>query len=313
MIPTFAFLIFTLFLGLDADSAAMQHTSSVGFLQFSHDGRSIMAYGTGRVIRIWDLKSGNFVDVGPFDRAITSLGICRPTGDVYAVDYDGYIFFYSVKEKQLSEPRRLPVGHRFQTFLETPTPVIMKESSARLFDFVEAKDFAFDIRLSHHARSVAYSRESRLIAFGVWDWKVTVADLKGNIKTEIDMQHRGTLTSFSNDGKYVCYRKGKNGFIVVNVNSVAQRHSIPRYLEAADPIFSPDGKIIVAACATREIIAYSTKTGEEIFVLNGSKEPCFCMAFSPCGRYLIHGGVDRLIWIWDIKETRYISRSEVRK
>jgi WD40 repeat protein len=65
--------------------------------------------------------------------------------------------------------------------------------------------------------------------------------------------------------------------------------------------FSPDGRILAAACNNGTIKLWNLETGSYAIVLPGHQQmPLVFMSFSPDGKVLISGGLDNQVYWWDV-------------
>jgi WD40 repeat protein len=64
--------------------------------------------------------------------------------------------------------------------------------------------------------------------------------------------------------------------------------------------FSPDGKLLAAADASREIYIWELATRDRIRVFRGHQKAVTSLAFSPDGRTLLSGSEDATMLLWDV-------------
>jgi WD40 repeat protein len=62
--------------------------------------------------------------------------------------------------------------------------------------------------------------------------------------------------------------------------------------------FTPDGRVIAAACTDRTIRLWNVETGSDIATLWGHTDWVQSVAFSPDGKLLASGSADRTIILW---------------
>ena len=71
--------------------------------------------------------------------------------------------------------------------------------------------------------------------------------------------------------------------------------------------FSPDTQLIVSTCmsATSDnagsILVWDMKSGEQIACLSAHTRWITSLCFSPCGQFLVSGGEDRTVYVWDVE------------
>jgi WD40 repeat protein len=68
--------------------------------------------------------------------------------------------------------------------------------------------------------------------------------------------------------------------------------------------FSPDGKMLAAACEDRGIYLWDAATGELLTVLTGHEATPRRLAFTPDGRELASGDDAGIVRIWDLAAQR---------
>jgi WD40 repeat protein len=85
-------------------------------------------------------------------------------------------------------------------------------------------------------------------------------------------------------------------------------HNPVRSTAASELVFSPDGKILVAACAHNVALAWSATTGERVGAPMFHSGPALGVSFSPDGTMLAtaDGGTAYPVRLWQARERRYL-------
>jgi WD40 repeat protein len=90
--------------------------------------------------------------------------------------------------------------------------------------------------------------------------------------------------------------RGSDGAEVASFKVEADAHG----RDPAPIAFSPDGKLLVAADANREIYVWELATGGKIRTFRGHQKAVTSIAFSPDGRTLLSGSEDATMLLWDV-------------
>jgi prepilin-type processing-associated H-X9-DG protein len=160
-------------------------------------------------------------------------------------------------------------------------------------------------------RSVTFSPDGNLIATASGNDTDTTAELKlwnasnGELQRTMGESY-GRLTVFSPDSNSIAIQ-GKKGLELRDVQTGELLRTIEEVENSShDWSFSPDGKVLAVGINGRNgslIAIYDVATGERIQIFQPSRE-ISDFAFSSDGKYIVCGGGNRGIEVWDVKTAK---------
>ena len=144
--------------------------------------------------------------------------------------------------------------------------------------------------------ALAVSRDGRYLAAGTGyvnrPGEVRVWTVKDHKQVLVYATAQGVATvAFSRDGKYLA-SCGYDGLAVVREFPSGKVVCVLPLDDAARLAFAPDGQTLVTATEARTIKVWKTATGAEIKRLENDAFRCYCIAYSPDGKWLAVGGGD---------------------
>jgi WD40 repeat protein len=71
--------------------------------------------------------------------------------------------------------------------------------------------------------------------------------------------------------------------------------------------FSPDGKMLAAACYDKKIKLWDVAKGEEVATLTGHTAAVTALAFSPDGKLLVSNSADHSLRLWDVANQKSVA------
>src|SRR5207248_10254064 len=114
------------------------------------------------------------------------------------------------------------------------------------------------------------------------------------------------LATACHDGKVRLFDVAK-GQVVREINA----HTTPMLTAVYCVAWSPDGKQVVSGGIDHSLKLWDVGTGKPVREFKaykekgfekGHREPVLCAAFSPDGKYLVSGGEDRAIKVWNVAD-----------
>ncbi|KOR28280.1 hypothetical protein TI03_05060, partial [Achromatium sp. WMS1] len=160
----------------------------------------------------------------------------------------------------------------------------------------------FDLGISKHITSLAFSPNGKQIASGTWD-NITLLD----VTTGRNIRTFGAKTSslaFSPNGEQILSNDTYHGPKLWSVATGQLIRSIGNIKSHGSALFSPDGKQIIVSNRGVGLKVFDTTTGQEISTItNKNIAPNQLVASSPNGKQILSvtGGNEEIITLLDLE------------
>ena len=253
------------------------HNGWVNCLAFSPDGKRLVSGSQDRTLRLWDASTGDPLAI-----------LNGHTGEVSRVAFS-------------ADGRKIISGAR--------------DGTARIWD-AELMEYNGVLR-GHKAfvYNVAIHPDGERVASSGWDGTVRIWNMTtGHQLMSLNHGEKKVVGSvaFHPNGQILASRDRE----AVHLWDVKSGREIHRFNVPSDwwrdtrLTFSPDGSLLAAGCANREIRLWDVNRRSEVGILRGHIDQIRDVAFSPDGRWLASAGDrdDRTVRIWDVEK-----REEVQK
>jgi eukaryotic-like serine/threonine-protein kinase len=154
---------------------------------------------------------------------------------------------------------------------------------------------------SECVRSVAWSRDGKLIASGSLDktvqiWKAANASLVFPY-----YGHSGGVLSvaWSPDGQFIASGSADQTVQIWKPTDGSKIHTCRGHSsEVNSVVWSPDGKFIVSGSSDQTVRIWRVTDGKNVFIYRGHPSNVKGVAWSPDGKLIASGGVDQTVQVW---------------
>jgi WD40 repeat protein/serine/threonine protein kinase len=286
---------------------------------YSGDGRTLLVAYDDRVVRHWDMETGQLLHTFTnLDSLVYSLAYRDGDRIAMAGTGSGKIIVWDLLAKVAT--------FELDAHASTVTAVAYSDngrlaaSGSRDGDIIiwNADNWTqiavFDHGHSGEISDLSFSDDDRLLASGSLDNTVRVWDIfdKDSDPLLFSAHHDDVLTvDFDPTGQYLLSGSGDNdqSIVIYNLetNSVHKRLE-PNLGAINDAEFSGDGRTIIAATANNIVVQWDVATGDELRRLIGHSEAVEQVSFLSDDRQALSLSADHSMRLWDIESGAQLKR-----
>jgi serine/threonine-protein kinase len=244
-------------------------TDGVTSVALSADGRYILSAGFDRIVRLWDVQTGEELKRLPGHPGTTWAVAFSPDGR------------YAVSGGQ-DHPRRQDWG-------------------IRLWDVKARREIR---QLTGHEEvisSLVFSKDSREVISGCWDRTIRAWDVEGKKQSIVFNMSVPILSlALSPDQRHILVGSNDGFLRLIDRDKGQELHKFQGPEGFVESVaFSPDGGFALSGGADQTIQLYDLKAGKEVRRLKGHTGKVDCVAFSPDGKRILSCGEDKTIRLWE--------------
>ena len=243
-----------------------QDFSWVNDVKFTLDGQHVAAVNWRAVTTLWNLQTGEKVQVfeGRSKRPITT--VFSPDGN--------YILTGSARD-----------------------------NAVRRWDLRAGRLSVFGGGHSNTVNSIAVSGNSRYIVTGSFDETAKIWDYSTGSEIHVLEGHSGPIEDidFSPDSRLVITANNDTSVTLWDAVSGREIRRFRGHMDEINAIsYSPDLKLIATGSDDKTVIVWDARDGREIRTLRGHTSLIVSVCYSPDGRYILTGSWDKTAKLWDV-------------
>ena len=294
------------------------HTSKVNAVAISSDGRYAASGGSDKVLRLWDVSTGNEIETLKGNTAIVNSVCFSPDGRyILSGSWDKTLKLWDVTTgKQIRTFRGHTKGVSSVAFSPDGKYALSGSyynGSVKLWDISSGEELRKFKGHRHGIESVAFSSDGKYALSGGGssdnkDCTVRLWDVSTGKEVRIFKGHARLITSvtFSPDGKYVLSGSIDKTIRLWETSTGRELKTFTGHSDWVESVaFSPDGRHFISASGgwhgkDNSIKLWSVSTGREVKSFKGHSAQVNSVVFSPDGRFILSGSTDSTLKLWDV-------------
>ena len=286
------------------------HTSWVGSLAFSHQGKILVSGGYDYTVRLWDVSTGNCIrTLQGHTKAVRSVAFSPQDTILASSSEDETIKLWDVRDGKCI---RTLHGHTSPvssiTFSPQGTMLASggEDATVRLWDVSSGQCLTILQGHTNRVRSVAFSADNHTLASGSDDHTVRLWDVRdGECLIMQGHTNRVRSVAFSPQGKLLASGSVDQTVRLWDVNTGEYLRALQGHTSPVSSIaFSPDGNTLASSSEDSSVKLWEISTGSRVRTLQGYSNGVWSVTFSPDGDTLASGSEDFSVRLWDISTGR---------
>lgn len=232
---------------------------------FAPDGRSVVSSSKDKVLKLWDVTSG--------EKLRTFSG---HTDWVTGVAFS-------------------PDGQKIMSCSDDKTVRLWEVATGKRIRSLSGRD--------EIVNSVAFAPDGKLAVFGGNDKALTLWDVQTGKEVRTLKGHAGWVlaVAFSPDGKYVASGSEDSTVKLWDVKTGKTVRTFTGHKETVFSVaFSPDGQTLVSGSHDNTVRLWNLQTGQAGYILSGHEDWVNGVAFSPDGQFVASGSKDKTVRVWSV-------------
>lgn len=289
-------------------------------LDYSPDGKHLVAGYNNNLVRIWDISTGQMLHELKGHTGVVWSVAYSPDGKmIVSGSADKTIKCWNAENGKLI--RTLPdkkgdKGHTaivsYVTFNPNGTYIASGSSDKSVKFWDSSTGMLLQTLADTHSKTIAaiaYSNSGRYVATASWDNTVKIYHAMGGIERNLLTGHNDAVyaVQFSPDEKYIATGSADR---TVRIYDVESGNFIRAFSGIQGQVwsiaYSPDGKSIVTGNSDGSVILFDAETGKKIKSFNGHMKEVRSCVFDISGKHLYTGDSEGIIKMWDVEKGQLV-------
>lgn len=285
------------------------HSDSVESVVFSLDGNFLISGSGDKTVKVWNRADGSMtLSISGHDRWIRAVALSPDGKTLASAGYDNKVKLWDLNSGKLISTLSGDVGSVGRIVLSADgkkMASIGANGKVRLWDFIAGSESVKITDNESVVRTVAFSPDSQALLTVNQNnllklWEVSSGKLLRSLKMDQDFQ---SFLFFSVDGSGIVTSYRDNTVRVLDVVSGNVLYSMQGNLLPKQEI-SPDGKTELQNGTS----IFSLTTEETVRTFTKYEGNVLSSAFFPGGDYVVSGGSNGTVMIWDITTGKWMAK-----
>ena len=295
---------------------AKNQICNVYALDYSPDGKHLVAGYNNNLVRVWDITTGQMVRVLKGHTGVVWSVAYSPNGKmIISGSADKTVKCWNAETGELI--RTLPdkkgdKGHSsivsYVTFNPNGTYIASGSADKSVKFWDSSTGMLLQTLEETHDKTIAaisYSNSGRYVATASWDKTTKIYHAMGGIERNLLTGHKEAVyaVQFSPDEKYIATGSADRTIRIYDVETGNFLRSITGITgEVWTIAYSPDGKTIAAGMADGSVALFDSMNGKKVTPLEGHQKSVRSCAFDASGKHLYTGDSEGIIKMWDVEK-----------
>jgi WD40 repeat protein len=298
-----------------AELLRIQHPKTVSAVLFMPDGERLMSGCEDGIIRAWDAHSGaELGQLAGHGGQVNSLALSPDGGEMLSAGADGVVIAWDMATFAQLRQLRSYASEVNNARFSPDGRLVVAACSDRTVQICEAATGRLIRLFTGHADQVvtaAFSPDGALVVSASLDGTFRLWSVVSGHQLRIGYGHMCSDAFFTADAAAIVALDSEESRIVRAADAWEPRFLIGHTRGVWDPIFSPDGRLVVTASLDGSARIWDVQSGQELKRFLHPDRVTFA-APSPDWSRLLTTGTEGIVLLWDVasgERLRQLSRA----